>query len=132
LMIIPRHAGDGFEIGEPLFDTGRSMVVVVQTLIRHGALRVAVNGVASEQRAVLGAPGECAAPIRRGPDGAVVGRAGEEQILEPVLWIFGDETAAEAGRPAIFVVEPGEHLAALRLVGAGADEREKFVAEIWR
>ena len=46
--------------------------------------------------------------------------------------ILCDYAARRARGPSVLVIEPREHLFALRLVGTGADELHKLIAQIFR
>ena len=53
-----------------------------------------------------------------------------QQPPRAVGLVFRDQTACRTGRPAILVIQPGEHLLLLGLVHAGADQRHELVAQV--
>ena len=55
---------------------------------------------------------------------------GEKQMAGPFGFILGHDTTGCSGRPAVLIVEPGQHLFVLGFLHTGFDETEKIVAEI--
>ena len=130
LIIKPGGGSRRFHIGVPNL-AGRLLVFLQHFIRNQIALRVELNVVAGKQYALA-----VTGYHRRGIVYvfgfalAVIGRGGEKYVFLAVFVVFGNIAAAVAGRPLIFIVKPGEHIAVFGFFYARANKSHKFIRQI--
>ena len=119
LVVEPRVLFVQLQIGRPHRFAGRGLVILTQTAIGvQLSRRVERHAVARDPPAVRG---DLHVFLRR-----------EQQVPLAVLLVLRHKAARRARRVAILVVEVGQHLFLLRLVGAGAHELHELVGQVGR
>ena len=130
LVVIPRGGRADLQIGVPHAVLVRRSVL--NALVVRQAAVLQRHAVLREQLAVL----LTRADRLRGGHGALfalpIGSGGEEQIARGIAPIARHQSARRAGRPAILVIEPAEHVVLLSLVAAGAGQIHELIAQIGR
>jgi hypothetical protein len=135
LVVVAGALGLRLQVGVPDGGARRRPLALREAAVGGEAPLAQRHVVAGEQEAILGA-GRGVRPDHGPLCGAgrhlAVGPGGEEQVLRAVAQLGGHQAAAEARRPAVLVVEPGEHPLAPPIVRAGPHQAQPLRAHVRR
>ena len=119
---------------------GINIGLVVEPRVRRGLFKKGVEFYPHGFRGGINPAvrGQCSVLVKRrlkaGQANAVrpFGMAGYAKPPLPVPFIPGYQPSRRSRRPAVFIVQPGEHPFLPRLVYTGADKGQVFIAQIFR